>query len=247
MSTFLAQLGRFSARHRAVVVIAWVAVFAGLIGIIGVNGMGENAEDTIPDSRASQALELMYQEFPAAQSAEGTQTLQLVFHPDAAAVTDPAVAGQIQSVLGQAAALPGLESVSNPLDPATPYISPDQSLAVSTLTFAGLDEDGQQVSYDAALALQEAAPADLGVELGGNLIPLGAPEQGPGEMMGVLAAFLVLILTFGSLRAAGANLLVAAFGVGVGMLGVFARKTRPLAVSRRAMSVKVPPMSTATT
>ncbi|NYI59598.1 RND superfamily putative drug exporter [Cellulomonas soli] len=203
-------------------VIAWLAVFAGLAGVIGVNGMGESAPDTIPGSRSTQALELMAQEFPSAQTATDAQTLQLVFAPDGGTVSDPAVAEQIQAVLAQAAALPGLESVSNPLDPASPYISADQSVAVSTLTFVGLDEDGQQASYDAALALQEQAPTDLGVQLGGNLVAIGAPEQGAGEMIGVLAAFLVLILTFGSLRAAGANLLVAAFGVGVGILGVFA-------------------------
>jgi len=222
MSTFLAKLGRFSARHRAVVVIAWLAVFVGLSGILGVNGMGASAEDTIPDSRASQALELMSQEFPAAETTSDSQTLQLVFHPDAGDVTDPAVADRIEAVLKEAAALPGLDSVSDPLDADTPYVSADKSVAVSTLTFVGLDEDAQEASYDAALALQEAAPAELGVELGGNLVDLGAPEQGAGEMLGVLAAFVVLLITFGSLRAAGANLLVAAFGVGVGILGVFA-------------------------
>jgi len=221
MATFLAQLGRFSARRRLVVVIGWIAVFAGLAGILAVNGMGETADDTIPDSRASQALELMQEEFPGS-SADGAQTLQLVFHPDDGAVTDPAVAQRIQGVLDDAAALPGVESVSNPLDPEHPSISPDQTLAISTLTYTGLNDAGQETSYEAALELQEAAPADLGVELGGNLVPLGAPEQGVGEMVGVLAAFLVLVLTFGTLRAAGANLLVAAFGVGLGMVGVFA-------------------------
>lgn len=222
MATFLAQLGRFSARRRLVVVIGWVAVFAGLAGILGVNGMGETAEDTIPDSQASLALERMSEEFPSSASAEDAQTLQLVFHPDAGSVADPAVAQQIQGVLDDAAALPGVQSVSNPLDPENPAISPDQTLAVSTLTYVGLDDEGQETSYAAALELQEQAPADLGVELGGNLVPLGAPEQGVGEMIGVLAAFLVLVLTFGTLRAAGANLLTAAFGVGLGMVGVFA-------------------------
>lgn len=145
-----------------------------------------------------------------------------MFHPDGGSVADPAVAQEIQGVLDEAASLPGVQSVSDPLDPENPSVSPDQSLAISTLTYVGLDDAGQETSYEAALALQEAAPADLGVELGGNLVPLGAPEQGVGEMIGVLAAFLVLVLTFGTLRAAGANLLVAAFGVGLGMVGVFA-------------------------
>jgi RND superfamily putative drug exporter len=221
MSTFLARLGRFSARHRLVVVIVWIAIFAGFSGVLAVNGSGESADDSIPDSRASQALQLMDREFPSAGKVDGSQALQLVFHPEAGAVTDPAVAAQIEGVLDQAGALPGLQSLTDPLDTADPYISSDGSVAVSTLTYVGLDDAAQEASYEAALALQESAPAQLGVELGGNLVPLGA-EQGPGEIIGVLAAFLVLILTFGTIRAAGANLFVAVFGVGVGLLGTLA-------------------------
>ena len=204
-----------------VVVGAWVAIFVGLAGIIGVNGMGKTAEDSIPDSRASQALEVMAKEFPSKKTVEGEQTLQLVFNPETGSVTDKAVAKQIGEVLDEAGDLPGVESVTNPLDPQHPYISSDESLAVSTLTYIGLDDAEQEASYEAALELQESAPDELGVELGGNLVPLGA-EQGIGEIIGVLAAFLVLLVTFGSLRAAGANLFVAAVGVGVGLLGTFA-------------------------
>ncbi|MFW6774619.1 MMPL family transporter [Nocardioides sp. CPCC 205120] len=221
MSTFLASLGRFSARHRMVVVTAWLALFLGLAGVIAANGMGETAEDTIPDSRASQALAVMGEHFPSEQPAEDAQELQLVFAPETGSVADPAVAEEIQGLLDEASALPGLESITNPLDPENPYISPDGSTAVSTLTYVGLDEEQQEPSYEAALELQESAPDELGVELGGNLVALGS-EQGIGEIIGVLAAFLVLLVTFGSLRAAGANLFVAAFGVGVGLIGTFA-------------------------
>lgn len=221
MSTFLANLGRFSARHRMVVVFVWVALFVGFAGVLAANGMGETAEESIPDSRASQALALMDEEFPSGGTDKESQTLQIVFDPEGGSVTDPAVAEQIQKVLDEAGTLPGLESITDPLDPASPHISPDESLAVSTLTYEGLDEAEQESAYDAALELQESAPAELGVELGGNLVALGS-EQGIGEIIGVLAAFLVLLVTFGSLRAAGANLFVAAFGVGVGLLGTFA-------------------------
>ncbi|ACZ22644.1 predicted RND superfamily drug exporter [Sanguibacter keddieii DSM 10542] len=220
MSTFLSRLGRFSAGHRLVVVGVWLAVFAGLAGILGVNGSGESAPETIPGSRASQALEVMNREFPSTEAPAGG-TLQLVFAPADATVTDPTVTAGIQDVLTEAASLPGVQTVSDPFDPAQPFVSPDGSVAVATLTYGDLSEDGQVTSYDAALALQESAPADLGVELGGNLVPLGA-ESGPGEVVGVLVAFLVLVLTFGSMRAAGANLLVAVFGVGVGLVGVLA-------------------------
>ena len=225
MSTFLAQLGRFSATHRLVVVLTWVVVFAGLTGVLAANGSGESAAQTIPDSRASQALEEMGEHFPgdgAAGDPARDASLQLVFHPDASTVTDPAVEAQIAQVLTDAASLPGVESVSDPFDTARPFVSPDGELAVSTLTYGTLDEEQQEEYYDAALALRDSAPADLGVELGGNLVPIGAPETGIGELLGVVMAFVVLLLTFGTLRAAGANLLVAVVGVGVGLVGVLA-------------------------
>ncbi len=228
MSTLLSKVGRFSATHRWVVVLLWIAMFAGVTGVLAVNGPGETADDTIPGSRSTQALEVMNEHFPSEGGAatEGSRhtSLQLVFHPtDGALVTDPAVAGQIEQVLADAAQLPDVATVSDPFDQASPLVSPDQTVAVSTLTYGALDgKEQQEAAYAAALDLRDAAPAELGTELGGNLVPLGAPEQGAGELLGVVMAFVVLLLTFGTMRAAGANLLAAVVGVGVGLVGVLA-------------------------
>ncbi|CCH89591.1 Putative transport protein, RND family [Modestobacter italicus] len=223
MSTFLSRVGRLSARFRWAVVGAWIVVFAAFIGVLVVGSSGDpagDAEVSIPESQASLALERLDVEFPAAPDTGAD--LQLVFHPAAGDVTDPAVAQEIAGVITQAQDLPGVQAVSDPLDPASPYLAPDGTLAVATLTYGELTEDQQVEFYDAALALQENAPPTLGTELGGNLVPFGAPEQGAGEAVGVIVAFLVLALTFGSLVTAGVNLLIAAFGVGVGLVGVLA-------------------------
>jgi RND superfamily putative drug exporter len=224
MSTFLAYVGRFSARHRLVVIGAWLLIFATLIATLLVgnaNGSSGEASNSIPDSPASQALDRMKKEFPSTAAAS-VGTLQLVFQPEGGNVSDATVAGQIAAVLNDAKSLPGVETVSDPFDPARPYISEDQSVAVATLSFGDLSKEAQVSSYDAALEVRTAAPSNLGVELGGNLIPLGAPAPGIGEGAGVVIAFLVLVLTFGSLLAAGVNLLIAVFGVGVGLVGVLA-------------------------
>jgi RND superfamily putative drug exporter len=202
MSTFLARIGRFSARHRLAVIGAWLLILAVLIG---TNIIGSSQPDT-----------------EEAASEPSSSALELVFHPETGDVSDPAVMASIASVLSDAAELPGVESVSDPFDPASPYVSSDGSLAVSKLAYRTLTDDQQQADYDAALAFQQSIPDDLGVELGNNLVPLGAPAPGPGEGAGVIIAALVLILTFGSLLAAGVNLLIAAFGVGVSLIGVLA-------------------------
>ncbi|MEB0004308.1 MMPL family transporter [Cryobacterium sp. RTC2.1] len=225
MATFLSLIGRFSARHRLVVVGAWLLIFVGLIGTLVVaSGQGSpgTASTSIPSTQSSQALERMSQEFPDL----GTSTpssLQLVFQSDTgAAVTGAAATAQIAGVLADAATIPDIASVSDPFDAQKPYISQDGSTAVSTLSFGDLSADQQKASYEAALTMQADAPDGLRVEVGGNLVPLGAPPAGIGEGVGVIVAFLVLILTFGSLLAAGVNLLIAVFGVGVGLVGVLA-------------------------
>ena len=222
MSVFLSNLGRFSARFRWVVMGAWLLILATLIGIFIVGSSVEKdaAAVSIPDSQASLALERMNEEFPAAAS--DTDTLQLVFQPDSGAVTESATSADIESFLTEAAKLPGVESVSDPLDATAPYVSQDGTLAVSTLTYGSLTSAEQKDYYNAALELQENAPPALGVELGGNLVPLGAPATSPGEGAGVVIAFIILAFTFGSLLAAGINLLVAVFGVGIGLIGVLA-------------------------
>ncbi|PZE64251.1 MMPL family transporter [Curtobacterium sp. MCBD17_021] len=223
MSTFLSHLGRFSARFRWLVIGAWLLIMAVLIGIFVVgSGIEKDAATTsIPDTKASQALERMNEEFPSTTGSD-TASLQLVFQPKSGDVTDASTAKQIESFLAKADKVDGVQSVSDPLNAEQPYISKDRTIAVATLTYGDLTKAQQTKFYDAALDLQENAPPALGVELGGNLVPLGAPATGPGEGAGVIIAFIILAITFGSLLAAGINLLVAVYGVGVGLIGVLA-------------------------
>ncbi len=61
----------------------------------------------------------------------------------------------------------------------------------------------------------------LTAELGGDATR-AAPETGATEILGVLVAALVLVITFGSLLAAGLPLLTALVGIGIGMAGITA-------------------------
>ncbi|BBE21384.1 membrane protein [Arthrobacter sp. MN05-02] len=229
MSIFLSRLGRFSARHRLIVVGVWALIFITFSGVMAAGIINpkdtEAAEQSVSQTEASRTLERVNEEFPkVAGQTEAADTLQLVFEaPEGRTVTDPVTAAAITDMLTRAAELPGVSAVSNPLDPAAPYVSASQSLAVATLSYAELGDTADKTEkYDAALALRDDAPENLRVELGGNLLDTAAPHSGPGEVVGVLVAFVVLLLTFGSLRAAGSNLFIAAIGTGVGVLGVLA-------------------------
>ena len=100
-------------------------------------------------------------------------------------------------------------------------ISPDGRYALVQVQFAaGNDEvtDEQRTAYEQVGADAEAA--GLRVEPGGEVMTT-EPHIGSTEALGVVVAGVVLIITFGSLVAAGMTMLNALIGVGVGMAGLF--------------------------
>jgi RND superfamily putative drug exporter len=225
MPQLLARIGRFSARHRLVVIAIWLAAFAILTGVVASASSSDSTSTTsIPSTSASKALDIVHQKFPGTQTSEKTLTLVLQTH-GTARVTDPAVKAEITRTLDQAAKLPQVSAASNPFDPQKPFVSTDRTTVVSTLSFQGVTEANQELVYDAVLNLAAQTRTNLTADVGGELYAAKVSAMGAGELLGVAVAFLVLLLTFGSLAAAGANMLVAFAGVGVGTLGVLAYGT----------------------
>ncbi|QNF93913.1 MMPL family transporter [Janibacter sp. YB324] len=83
--------------------------------------------------------------------------------------------------------------------------------------------DVEQSSRDAVTeAVDDARDAGLTAEVTGTGMQ-GIPEMGmTSELIGIAVALLVLVLTFGSLVAAGLPILTALVGVGTGILGITA-------------------------
>ena len=83
--------------------------------------------------------------------------------------------------------------------------------------------DVEQSSRDAVTeAVDDARDAGLAAEVTGTGMQ-GNPEMGKtSELIGIAVALLVLVLTFGSLVAAGLPILTALIGVGTGILGITA-------------------------
>ncbi|HEX9999832.1 MAG TPA: MMPL family transporter [Actinoplanes sp.] len=220
MATLLHRLGLGSVRYRAAVLIAWLVTLVALgVGAFTLAGKTVNSFE-IPGQESTIALDLMRQRFGAA-SAGGTA--QVVFQaPTGAKVTDPATAGQIVQTVGALAKLPGVVAASNPLDPKSPVVSQDQGAAFSTVTYGVQAQEITNAERDAlTAAVTQARAGGLTVEVRGEAAQENAADiGGPAEAIGVVVALLVLAVTYGSLIAAGMNLLTAIAGVGIGALGV---------------------------
>ncbi|BCL29191.1 MMPL family transporter [Streptomyces aurantiacus] len=221
MSRLLSRVGAFSAGHRLVVAGAWVLLTA-LFTVMTITGAKfSDAEFSIAGAESTTALATMDKAFPAAPGPESGE-LMLVFEaPDGTSLADPAGRKLVTDVVSRAAGIPDVLSAADPYDENRPYVSEDGSVAVSTLT---VDLEADQALVEDAIREAATGLTDDGytIELGGALDD-GAPEiASVTEAVGVVVAFVVLLLTFGSLAAAGANMLTALGGVIVGIVGILA-------------------------
>jgi RND superfamily putative drug exporter len=196
----------------------WALVLA-VTAVVTVLGMRfTDGSFDVPGTDSSRAMATLEQEFGANDTTGGS--LQLVIQAEGA-VSD--ARAEVAAATSELKALDGVASVSDPFDPARPYVSADGTTAVVEIAFVDLTEAKAETATDEVSAVaSELRNAGFRTEIGGSLAG-GVPEiLGPSEIVGAIVAFLVLLLTFGSLVAAGANMLGALVGVGVGVLGVLA-------------------------
>jgi putative drug exporter of the RND superfamily len=219
MATLLYRLGMGSARHRVVVIVAWlVALAAVAVGAATLSGKTVSTFK-IPGQESTVALDLMSKKFGSASAGGSGQVV--LEAPAGTKITDPANAAKVATIVGELSRLKGAASVSNPLDPKAPAVSPDQTTAYSTVTYAvqasELTKDQRQALLD---EVDRARSTGLTVEVRGDVTQNPADIGGASEGIGVVVALIVLAVTFGSLIAAGMNLLTAAVGVAIGALGI---------------------------
>lgn len=225
MARLLARLGVFSATHRLAIFMSWAAVLL-IAGTLALTGMKfGNGKFEIPGTESSTALQTVEKEFPqAAGSENGRGTLQMVIvAPGAEHITDAKNVGEVTRFADVARQLDGVDSVSDPFNPATGMVSKDQSTAVFSVVYKALDdEQAEAAAEDLDRVVEAAHTAGFTAEIGGTITSEVPEIMGPSEIIGAIIAFIVLLITFGSFRAAGANMLSAVVGVGVGVLGVLA-------------------------
>lgn len=210
MTRMLYRLGGAAAAHPWRTLGIWLVVVAVTAGLAGVAGGTPKDDWNVPGTAAQEGTDLLRAEFP---SASGAVDRVVVHDRDG----DPVDEAQITGLSERLADLPHVLEVFPPrasADGATVLIEVRYDVPVT-------DED---IFGDLA-PLQEAAEtavdAGLQVAFGGE-VPDSASiaPAGTGEVAGVVVALLLLVLTFGSVVAAGLPIAVALLGLGVGSSGV---------------------------
>ncbi|KGH48416.1 hypothetical protein IN07_01755 [Modestobacter caceresii] len=218
MSTLLYRIGRAAYRRRGLFSVAWLAVLGLVVTLFLTIGGEFDDEFTIPGSESQAALDRLDEVSPAAAGVGA----QLVFvAPEGATVADPQYAAAIAETVAAAGQVDQVAGVQDPF--ATQSISPDGRAALAPVQYSVQGPElGETALEDMQAATTAATDAGLEVEVGGAAFNTGAVTVGPLELIGVVVAVLVLVITFGSLLAAGMNLLTALVGVGIGLTGLLA-------------------------
>ncbi|SNY54206.1 MMPL family transporter [Paractinoplanes atraurantiacus] len=220
MATLLHRLGLGSVRHKAIVMVVWLAALIALgVGAATLSGKTVNTFE-IPGQESTVALKLLRERFGAASAGASAQ---VVFEaPSGSKITDQANAAKVAAAVEKLGKLPGVLAASNPLDPKSPTVSRDQSTAYSTVSYGVQNSEITEEERTAlTAAVDEARSGGLTVEARGDATQeSGADIGGTGEILGVVVALVVLAVTYGSLVLAGMNLLTALVGVAIGALGI---------------------------
>jgi RND superfamily putative drug exporter len=182
------------------VVIGWVGILIVLVGLVITVGGSLRDEFEIPGSDTQRATDLIESKFASEQGG----VLNIVFAapagqrldtPERKAAIEKAIALIQTAPYTPTADKAGIESAGDPFSPDT--FSDDGRIAYSEAQFDQTIEDKDR---DAVVAVEDAvretvAPVGVTVEYNGEaeFPPL---EQGTSELLGVLAAIIVLIFIF---------------------------------------------------
>jgi len=214
-------LARWCIAHRRRVVVAWVAV-AVLVTVLA-HAVGPNYVTAfgLPGTDSQRALDLLKQEFPAQSGDADT----IVFHTSRGTIDSAAVRTAMSPLLARVSALPHVAGVVSPYSSrGAVQVSPDRRTAFATINY---DQPANVLSSDAGKPLlaqvQTVHLPGVQVATGGQVIENAEGfSVGPATEVGVIAALLILLLTFGSLAAAGMPLITAGLGLitGVALIGL---------------------------
>ncbi|MDX2936477.1 MMPL family transporter [Streptomyces ipomoeae] len=220
MATFLYRLGRLAFRKRWYVILLWVAVL-GAVGVGALKAPGASDEEfSMPGIESQKAFDLMEERFPGV-TADGATARVVFVAPSGEKVT---AAENRKAIEDTVADLAGGSQVASAVDPfRARAVSEDGSTAYATVTYKVTANDLTDADRDHLKdALHTAEDSGLTVEAGGDAVAEQGGAGGAAEVIGVAIAAVVLLVTFGSLAAAGLPLLTALVGVGLSMATILA-------------------------
>ncbi|MFT0661992.1 MMPL family transporter [Rhodococcus erythropolis] len=229
---------------------AWAAIVVVIVGVLVANPPKLSSEIRIDGTAAQDAIDLLGERMPEASGGQGSvvfvapdgqridatqtaaaiaQAVDGVFGSDHVIDPRPALASQATSAQGSESG-PGAQDPSGPqplLVDGRPVpsvlVAPDGSVALLQFQFDTQIFELPAGTVDGVVETARDTVEGTGVDVLPGSTLLAIPDIiGVGEIVGLAVAAIVLVVTLGSLVAAGLPLITALTGVAVGVGGAFA-------------------------
>jgi putative drug exporter of the RND superfamily len=219
VSSYLYRLGHWAFRHRWIVLGFWLS----LLVAVGVTSQAVSKDTNdafnVPGTESQRALDLLDEKFPGS----GGATARLVFAaPKGHTLDEPQYREVVDPTVERAQAVPQAVTTGEQfVEGFTP--SRDRTIGFADLHFAVPVEDLKDSTKEALERVAEPArEAGLQVEFSGGVVSSSEGEQSSAEVIGVVVALVVLLVSFGSLLIAGLPLVTALIGVAIGLSAISA-------------------------
>ena len=217
MGNFLHKLGAYAFKHKWQVISAWLVMLLVIGFLATVFIKPTSSAVSIPGTEAQKTLDRFGELFPSAGKGSARVVLEA---PTGKNIIDYKTA--VDKFVIALSKVDGVASAVSPFD-NTRALSSDKTIAYVQIQ---LDKESGSVSKSTVNGVQSSIDtirrSGLTTEAGGDVIDKVPGEiLGAGEVAGVLLALLVLVLTLGSLIAAGMPIAVAIITIGASMAGLF--------------------------
>jgi RND superfamily putative drug exporter len=217
MTGVLYRLAHFSVRNRFAVLAVWLLAVIALVVIS--HRLGENTNDnlSLPGTDSQRATDALAKSFP--DQANGSSPI--VLHASGGKLTDSKSAEAVEKSAKQIAEEPNVASVVSPLSPqGAGALSKDKQTGYFSVTL-GVSPGELSVSEaeEIIAGADPAKAAGLDVQTGGQLgQKVSKPATESSELIGIIAAMVILTLTFGTV----VSMLLPILNAIVGLLGTLA-------------------------
>jgi uncharacterized membrane protein YdfJ with MMPL/SSD domain len=223
VARFLYRLGLAIARHKWVVLSLWLVAVVG--GVLVFKLVGDNTSNDLrlPGTDSQKATDLLTKKFPPQQNGSSP----VVFYAKSSKVTSKQNKQAIVTSYKAIKKLPHVYSATSPFSQAgeKSEISKDKHTAfISVILSVGSADLTDEIANSVLDAAAPGKAAGMQVAVGGPIgSELSEPHTESSEIIGLVAAMIILAFTFGTFVAMGMPILSAIAGLicGLAIIMVF--------------------------
>jgi putative drug exporter of the RND superfamily len=219
MSAALYAIGRTCVRHKWIVLPAWIAVLIATVLLANHFGRNTSNDLTLPGTGSTNAQDLLNADLP--NQANGTNPV--VMQAPQGKLTSAANSTVVRDTVRSLNKAPHVTKAVSPLSSqGAAFLSKDERIGYISLTI-GLSQSDLTEEQAQDIIDHEKPATDAGFEVanGGYLgNAVSKPHVESSEVIGLIAAVIILISMFGTVTAMSLPIITALVGVGTGLAAI---------------------------